>query len=334
MSQKSGFYLVIKNVRRAGPMLGAACLTLGIGAVPLALVSWMNRRDRRINAKLGNINAQLEQLYGPLYANRVLEKSYFEACLNSKTYRTHLTTCDCEKCKEKLQEAIDVEGLDDENKQIADFLRGIKEERQKNECQTMRPVAVERIDKVLDEVEDDMNVAVYLNLADVYKNSAMIMDWRQFVVKNLIPLNDKAEGLIESKSHLIRPVQGNDKHYNLTTKSKNEETVKSQYPVEFAMFLQSNAKKRFVAESWKNSSGKLDDESELKVRDYNPGMNGMDIFRRDGKNQMDQDAFLGLLQRDYEALRKEQAELMRKGTAEAEKTEILTTVLGIFGYEL
>jgi hypothetical protein len=26
--------------------------------------------------------------------------------------------------------------------------------------------------------------------------------------------------------------------------------------------------------------------------------------------------------------------LMRKGTAEAEKTEILTTVLGIFGYEL
>ena len=208
-----------QNVHRIGPMLGAACVTLGIGAIPLALVSWMNRRDRRINSKLSIVNSQLQELYGPLYANRVLEKSYFEACLNSKTYRTHLTVCDCESCQAKLQEKVAFyEDGDDDSRKMGDFLRDIKKERELNKCMKMRPKAVERIDKVLDEVEDDMNVAIYLNLADVYKNSAMIMDWRQFVVKCLIPLNDKAEKLIEEKSHLIRPVQGNDRHYSFVQK--------------------------------------------------------------------------------------------------------------------
>ena len=104
------------------------------------------------------------------------------------------------------------------------------------------------------------------------------------------------------------------------------------YPIEFANFLQSNAKKKFIAESWKNSLGKLDDEDELKPRDFSPSMNGVDIFRRDGDTQRNQDKFLDLLQRDYEELRKQQANLMQKCSTEAEKTAILKTVLGVFGF--
>ena len=67
-----------------------------------------------------------------------------------------------------------------------------------------------------------MDMETYLTLANNYKNGAMIMDWRQFVSKHLLPLDQEAERIIKTNSHLIRK-EKEEKEKEEKEKEKEEE---------------------------------------------------------------------------------------------------------------
>lgn len=251
-------------------------------SLPVIISSYLDRREKRMIRKLGLVNLQLEQLYGPLYANRVTEAAYFNACMDSKSYITHLTSCN-RYCPAN--------------------------------CEINHDSA-----QVLDTLPEVMTLATYLNLAEMYRNTAMIMDWRQFANQTLIPLNMEAEFIIKNNSHLIR-------HSHTTRGLKENRDESGTYPPEFQGYLEANALKRFVTETWKNSAGVLDDEPQLKPRDLNPQMNGLTAFAKDSESV--DSKFLDLVRSDYTELRSIQAQLQNKFNEQSDKTAVLRMFIGM-----
>ena len=72
-----------------------------------------------------------------------------------------------------------------------------------------------------------------------------------------------------------------------------------------------SAKGRYVTEGWKNCEGKLDDEHELQERDFAPEMNGLDTFKIEQKDSVEE-KFFKMLEDDYQELKKEQAALSKE----------------------
>jgi len=97
-------------------------------------------------------------------------------------------------------------------------------------------------------IGDHVGVEDYLKIAEETKDAEMIKNWRNYVIKVLLPLDQKAEELILNQAHLV--------------------ANNGKFPEEFENFLQTFSHFKFIIQSWKTSNGKWEKATEFSDEDY------------------------------------------------------------------
>lgn len=149
----------------------------------------------------------------------------------------------------------------------------------------------------------------YLKTAEKTKNAKMIMAWRQFADRNIIPLVHISEHTIRNNSHLL-----------INSIDEAEEIIgESKFRHEFADFLNRCAYQQLIAENWKSCEGILDEEHQLEEKDFDAELNGVSAFSTD-------EDFKTRIEKINDMLRKKQAKYRAKFSKESEKNAILKVV--------
>jgi len=97
-------------------------------------------------------------------------------------------------------------------------------------------------------IGDSIDVEEYLKKAEENKDAEMIKNWRNYVIKVLLPLDQKAEELILNQAHMV--------------------ANNGKFPEEFENFLKDFSHFKFIIQSWKTPDGEWEKTSEFSDDDY------------------------------------------------------------------